>query len=308
MDGDYDLIILGGGIAGMTAAIYGARANLKILLLEKRVCGGLVNTTHVVENFPSYPSINGMDLMEKVRHHVDTLKVEVREVIEIDDLDLTGEIKTISTDEGCFRAPTAILATGRKPKELPLAADFEQIHYCAICDGGAYKGKKVLVIGGGNSGVEESLYLLTLGVDHIFLIEELDRLTAGKGALNRLAACPNVEIMPRTRLTGVHGEKRLASVDLLQISTNTRLEKNVDGIFVYMGQEPQTHLFQKQIKLDESGYIQTDSDMKTNLPGVFAAGDVIRKKYRQITTAMGDATVAALSAISHLNEKRECRF
>ena len=200
MGNSYDLIIIGGGIAGMTAAIYAARANINTLILEKSVCGGLVNSTHVVENFPSYPSINGMDLMEKVRDHVDTLGVTVIEVIDIEGLQLEGEIKIIDTDEGQFQAPAVILASGRTPKKLPLETDFAQVHYCAICDGTGYKDKDVIVVGGGNSGVDESLYMISLGVKSILLIEEFDRLFASETGCSRLRACNNVEIRTSTKI------------------------------------------------------------------------------------------------------------
>lgn len=308
MGNEYDLIIIGGGIAGMTAAIYAARANLNTLLLEKSVCGGLVNSTYVVENFPSYPSINGMDLMEKVRDHVDALGVTVIEVIDIEGLQLQGEVKTIDTDEGRFMAPAVILASGRTPKKLPLETELEQIHYCAICDGTAYKDKDVIVVGGGNSGVDESLYMVSLGAKSILLIEEFDKLFASEASCSRLRACKNVEIRTSTRIEHLLGEDRLEGVTLRHLADDSLLERAVDGIFVYIGQEPQTDQYRDQVELDEVGYIKVDSGMKTATAGVFAAGDVICKKYRQITTAMGDATIAALSAVEyiHAGKNRGC--
>ncbi|WP_136805204.1 NAD(P)/FAD-dependent oxidoreductase [Desulfosediminicola flagellatus] len=304
MNNTYDLIIVGGGITGMTAAIYAARANLKTLVLEKMVCGGLVNSTHVVENFPSYPSINGMDLMEKVRDHVDALGVEVIEIVEIESLHLTGERKSVVTDEGDFSSSAIILATGRTPRKLPIETDFEQIHYCAICDGTAYKDKDVVVIGGGNSGVDESLYMLGLGVRSILVVEEFDRLLASESACRQLTSSPDVEVMTSTRIEAIHGNGRLESISLRKKDDDSRLTKAVDGIFVYIGQDPQTDLYVEQLELDKAGYIPVDSEMKTALPGVFAAGDVIQKKFRQITTAMGDGTIAALSAIEYLTTLR----
>lgn len=300
MGNNYDLIIIGGGIAGMTAAIYAARANINTLLLEKSVCGGLVNSTHVVENFPSYPSINGMDLMEKVRDHVDTLGVTVIEVIDIEEMRLQEDMKIIDTDEGQFQAPAVILASGRTPKKLPLESDFEQIHYCAICDGTAYKNRDVIVVGGGNSGVDESLYMISLGVKSILLIEEFERLFASEASCSQLKACKNVEIRTSTKIESLLGTDRLEGVALRNLSDNSLVERSVDGIFVYIGQEPQTEQYRHQVELDEVGYITVDEHMKTATRGVFAAGDVIRKKYRQITTAMGDATIAALSAVEYL--------
>lgn len=305
MSSKYDLIIIGGGIAGMTAAIYAARANLQTLLLEKMVCGGLVNSTHVVENFPSYPSINGMDLMEKVREHVDSLGVAVTEVIEIQSVDLSGPTKTVTTDEGTFAAPAVILTTGRMPRKLPIECDFEQIHYCAICDGSAYKDKNVIVVGGGNSGVDESLYLLGLGVRSILVVEEFDRLLASEKACKQLLSHSNVEVMTSTRIEAINGTDRLESVVLRNKNSDDLIKKTTDGMFIYIGQDPQTSLFSDLLEMDASGYIAVDNEMKTSLAGVFAAGDVIRKKYRQITTAMGDATIAALAAVEYLSASRQ---
>ncbi|MBF0528540.1 MAG: FAD-dependent oxidoreductase [Deltaproteobacteria bacterium] len=298
----YDLMILGGGPAGMTAAIYAAKANLKTLVLEKSVCGGLVNSTYHVENFPSYREISGQELMEKVKNQVENLGVEIREVVEILEVTLDSAAKVIETDEGRFTAPAVILSTGRKPKKLPLDIDCDQIHYCAICDGSAYKGKNVLVVGGGNSGVEESIYLKSLGVNRIILVEQLDRLLASAKAVQQLSCLPEVEILTSTGVRELKLDNKLKAAILYNSEKNEECEKEVDGVFVYMGQEPQTEIFQGIINLDETGYIQASENMETNLPGVFAAGDVIRKKYRQITTAMNDGTIAALMAAEYLRK------
>jgi thioredoxin reductase (NADPH) len=247
-----------------------------------------------------------MELMEKVRDHVEALGVTVEEVVEIQHLDLQPEVKRITTEEGEVSAPAVILATGRRPRRLAVDTDCEQVHYCAICDGSAYRGKNVVVVGGGNSGVDESLYLLSLGVNRLVLVEEFDRLLASESACRRLCACGNVEILTATRVSGLHGEGRLAAVTLQCKGDQTTVERPADGVFVYIGQDPQTELFRGQIELDAAGYIPVDAEMRTSAPGVFAAGDVIQKKYRQITTAMGDATVAALSAVGHLSARREC--
>ena len=305
MKSEYDLIIVGGGITGMTAAIYAARANLSVVILEKHVCGGLVNSTHVVENVPSYPTIGGMELMDKVREHVDGLGVAVHDVVEIEALDLAGETKRISTDEGVFTAPAVILATGRMPRRLPLETDCEQLHYCAICDGTAYKGKDVVVVGAGNSGVDESMYLLSLGVSSVLVVEGLDRMLASEKSCEALKARAEVEVLLSTTITGLEEEERLTAVELKDGQTGETFRRKADGIFVYIGQEPQTGAFGDQVATDHHGYILADENMATNIPGVFAAGDVIAKRFRQITTAMGDATIAALSVADYLaNRKR----
>jgi thioredoxin reductase (NADPH) len=222
--------------------------------------------------------------------------VTVTEVVEIESLDLQGELKSINTDEGTFQALAIILATGRTPKKLAIDTEFEQIHYCAICDGSPYRGRDVLVVGGGNSGVDESLYLLSLGVRSILLIEEFDRLLASEMACSQLKSHANVEIMTSTRIQELQGTTRLESVVLYDSVAKTICERKIDGIFVYIGQDPQTEIVQGMVELSKAGYIVVGENMETSLPGVFAAGDVIDKKYRQITTAMNDGTIAALAA------------
>ena len=174
MQSEYDLVIIGGGMAGMSAAIYGARGGLSTLVLEQEICGGLANWTHTVENFPSHPRISGMELMERVKEHAESAGAEIMEIAQVESLDLISELKLLQTDEGEFRARAVIIATGRKPVALPLETDWEEhIHYCSLCDGILYKGKDVIVVGGGNSAFDESLYLAGLGVRSITIVEAL---------------------------------------------------------------------------------------------------------------------------------------
>ena len=276
----YDTIIIGGGVCGMTAAIYAARAGLRTAILEKEVCGGLVNYTHLVENYPSYPAIHGMELMEKVRAHVEQLPVDIHEIDAVESVKLDGPVKLIHTGGGEeYQAGTVIIDTGRTPRRLAVKTDFENVHYCSVCDGTAYKGKEILVIGGGNSGFDESLYLAGLGVARIHIIEAFP------------ACIADAVTQERARRTGK-----------ITVSTSTELvavEPLPDGrARVTL---PNTEIFKDVLEL-ENGYIKTDGNMETGIPGVFAAGDVIVKNFRQITTAMGDATIAALQAARYLRE------
>ena len=304
MENQYDIIILGGGIAAMTAALYTSRAGLKTVILEKSICGGQVNTTHVIENFPSRPSVNGMELMELVHDQVEALGVEIRDVTEVDGLALEGPVKTVHTEDGPLTAPVVILATGRRPRALPLETECESIHYCAICDGSAYKGKKVLVVGGGNAGVEESAYLLGLGAEQVTIIEMMEELAASAQAQAELAPFGDrVSLHTGTTLTALAEEDgRLKGATLTTPTGETHID--IDGIFVYMGHETQSELFRDQVAVNSAGYIQAGEDMSTSIPGVFAAGDIIQKKYCQITTAMGDATIAALAAADYIRQLR----
>lgn len=301
LNNNFDLIVMGGGIAGMTAAIYAAKANVKTAIIETDICGGLVNSTYVVENFPSYVSIHGMELMQKVRSHVDQLEIHVEEVAELIRVELVGPIKEIETDEGVFSSRAVILATGRTPTPLDIDTDCRQVHYCSICDGSAYKGKKVLVVGGGNSGFDEALYLLSVGVREIVLVEQMDRVFASQSTQDKFLAYDGTQVRVSTRVKALTVDDRLRAVVLENVDTGRTDSVEIDGIFVYMGQRPNTGFAAETVDLDEHGYIRVNQDLETNLMGIFAAGDVTPKHYRQITTAMADGTVAALNAARYLN-------
>ena len=300
-----DILIIGGGICGMTAAIYAARANLRVRILEKQICGGLVNWTHTVENVPSYQSIHGMELMEKCRKHVESLHVDIEEVDEVTSAELDGDLKKVTTAMGeVYTAKAIIIATGRQPRPFPVKTAFEKIHYCSVCDGTAYEGKDVLVLGGGNSSFDESLYLVSLGVNHIHIVETFPTCIAAETTQLRARQTGKIQISTSTDIKAVDLlPSGKALVYLLDKETGTELSEEVDGIFCFIGQIPNTNLFEKSLSLDH-GYIVVNNDMETTIPGVYAAGDVVVKKYRQITTAMGDGTIAALQAISYLNNNR----
>lgn len=304
MSNHYDMIILGGGVAGMTAAIYAARANMRVLILDENACGGLVNWTKVVENMPSYQSIGGMELTERIQEQVESLGVDVEEAACIDSLDLAAEPKMVEADDETYTATAVILATGRKPVPLDVAGECEQVHYCAICDGKPYVGKRVLVVGGGNSGFDESLALLDLGISELVLVEKMDRFSAAQAAQDQLSARANACAMHSTEVVALSYDQALQSVTLRNTATGEETEREFDGIFVFMGQTPSTGMFENQIPLDEAGYILTDELMATLIPGVYAVGDVRQKKYRQITTALADGTVAALEAERFIHSRR----
>ncbi len=297
MNGHSDILIIGGGIGGMTAALYAARANLSVRIVEKEVCGGLVNWTHTVENVPSYKSIHGMDLMAACRDHVESLGVAIEEVSEVEEVQLDAQPKEVRTSEGdSFTADAVIIATGRKPIPLPVETAFEKVHYCSVCDGTAYKGKDVLVVGGGNSGFDESLYLAGLGVRSVHIVEMFPACAAAQSTQDRALATGVIRASVNTTITALEplpdGRCRAS---LRNAASGNVSEEIVDGVFCFIGQKPNTALFEGLVDM-EKGYIRTDEDMRTSLPGVFAVGDVRVKQYRQITTAMGDGTIAALEA------------
>ena len=297
----FDMVVIGGGIAGMTAAVYAARANRSCIVLESNITGGLANSTYLVENYPSYTEIHGMELMQRLRDQVDNLGVPVEEVCEIEKIDLFSTLKTVETDDVVYEAKAIILATGRKNIPLELPRECDQVHHCAICDGAPYKGKKILVVGGGNSAFDESLYLLQLGVSHLTIVEKMDRYFAAQTVQDDLLKRDNVKGYLSSEVKDVVLEDdKLKAAVLHNTATGEDTTVEVDGIFVFLGQLPNSELFADAIKLDKVGYIIADADMRTNLPGVFSAGDINAKTYRQLTTAAADGTIAALSADRYL--------
>lgn len=292
-----DLVIIGGGPAGMTAALYAARARLDTVVLESNVTGGLVNSTYTVENFPSWTSIHGMELMEKLREQIDALGVDVEEVCEVESLETGEQWKKVVTDGGEYRCKAVILATGRRPVELETPTAAQEVHHCAICDGAAYAGKRVLVVGGGNSAFDESLYLLSSGIEHITLVEVMPRYFAAKSTQDELFASGKVEGHVSTKVVDLVVENdHLTGAVLENTESGERWTEPVDGVFVFLGQKPNNDLFKELLPLTPQGYINASPLMETGIPGVFSAGDINDKAFRQITTAVADGTIAALSA------------
>lgn len=306
-DRRFDVLIIGGGIAGMTAAIYLARANVRSVILEKVICGGLCNYTYVVENFPSYPSIHGMDLMQKVRNHVDSLGVPVEEMCAIEQMDLTSARKTVATDEAVYSGTAVIVATGRKPISLDVEGG-EAVHYCSICDGFTYAGRRVLVVGGGNSGFDESLYLLRIGIAHLTLVEVADRFFAAQATQDELLRHPAVDARKNTRVSKILCENdKVKGAVLEDVATGQKEIIEVDGVFAFLGQNPSTEFLEGIVELDDYGYVLAREDMSTNVAGVFSAGDLNRKQFRQLTTSMSDGTIAALACERYVRANRSGR-
>lgn len=297
----YDIVIIGGGVCGMTASIYAARANLSVCVLEEEVCGGLVNWTHTVENMPSYQSIHGIELMTRCREHVASLGVVIEEVDAVTNVDFSGDGKRICTASGEeYEAPAVIVATGRRPRPFPVKTEFANVHYCSVCDGTPYKGRDVLVLGGGNSGFDESLYLINLGVSSIHIVESFPSCLAAASTQQQAQHTGRIQVSVNTDVVAVETlPSGRGLVHLHDKQSGKDTTEKVDGIFCFIGQNPNTAVFEGKLDMNH-GYIRVNADMETSVPGVFAAGDVTDKKYRQITTAMGDGTIAALQAGAYL--------
>jgi thioredoxin reductase (NADPH) len=298
---DTDLIVLGGGVAGMTAAIYGARAGLRVLVIEKATCGGLANSSGNVENFPSYEGIPGAELTGRIRQQVESLGVTIEELTEVIELDVASPHKVARTDSGLFAAPALVVALGVSPVRLPIQSDCDdRMHYCALCDGPPYAGRDVVVVGGGNTGFEESLHLVHQGVRSVVLVERMNACAAEQVLQRRARATGSIAVRTGSMLKAIVRDGSRLRVALESLGAARTDGIVADGVFVCIGQRPNTAILAGKVALDHAGYIVTDALMHTNRAGVFAAGDVVVKKYRQLTTAMADGAVAALEAASYV--------
>lgn len=302
-----DLIIIGAGPAGMTAAIYAARAGLSLVVLEKGVVGGQVSRSSLVENYPGYISITGADLAGKFREHAASVGAEIDEFDLIERTELSDESRRIYTESKIYEAAAVIVASGASPKLLPIKNEAEfrgrGVHYCALCDGSAYKGRTVGVVGGGSAALEEALYLSKIA-ERVVIIRRKSSFHSENAILKRVESVPNIEIMYNTDLIDVGGGSALEYAVICGTGdeqSHRRLP--LSAVFACIGSVPQTDFLDGGVKLDSYGYIVTDGDMRTNIKGVFAAGDVREKRYRQIVTAVSDGAVAALNAEKYIGGK-----
>ncbi len=296
---DYDLIIIGGGPAGLTAGIYAVRARLNVILYEKLVPGGQIIVTDWVENFPGFPEgISGMELVDRMVAQAKRLglKIENNEVIS---LDISGPVKRVVFPDGAITAHAVILATGAHPKKLGVLGEEaflgKGISFCATCDGPFYKNKVVAAVGGGDTAVQESIYL-TKFAKKVYLIHRRDQLRATKILQERAFANEKIDLIWNSVVTGVEGSDGLEKITVKNIKTGEFKEFPVDGCFIWVGILPNSGFIPDTIKKDEYGFIITDYKMETSAPGVFAAGDGRSTPLRQIATAVGDAAIAAFSA------------
>ncbi|MBO5105663.1 MAG: thioredoxin-disulfide reductase [Clostridia bacterium] len=299
----YDMIIIGGGPAGYTAALYATRAGLNTLVIERMSAGGQLALTDIVDNYPGFEEgIDGFTLSMKMQASAERFGT-VTEYAEVLSLDLNGKIKKVITDSGEAKAKTVVIATGANPKELGLPREQELlgkgIHYCAHCDGRFYKDKTVAVVGGGNSAAADALYLSRLA-KKVYLIHRRDTLRATKIYHEPLKIAPNIEFVWDSSITEILAEQRVHGAELQNLKTGEKSEILCDGIFVSIGRKPATDFLKGILNLDENGYIVADETTKTNIEGVFAVGDVRTKALRQIVTAVSDGATAVHFAEEYL--------
>ena len=298
----YDIIIIGGGPAGLTAALYARRANKSVLILEKGAFGGQITYSPKVENIPGFLSLSGNEFADHLVEQVLEQGAEV-EVCEAQKI-LDGEVKTVVTDSGEFQAKAVIIATGARHRLLGLEREKEfigdGISFCAVCDGAFYQGKTVAVIGGGNSALQEAI-LLSEQCKKVFVVQNLDSLTGEQKLRENLAARPNVQIILGTVVDAILGEDTLTGIRVKRVADDTLSDLAIDGMFVAIGLIPQNEPFANVIKLNSYGYADADESCLTNTPGIFVAGDCRSKKIRQVTTAAADGAVAALAACDYID-------
>lgn len=293
---NFDTIVIGAGVAGMTAAIYLKRSNIDVAILEKSAPGGQINRTNDIENYPGFKHIDGPDLSMKIFEQITELNVEYKygNVISIKDF---GDYKLIKTDQEELTCKKIIIATGRRPRELELPNEKQLVgrgvSYCAICDGPLYKEKITAVVGGGNSAIEEAQYLSGIS-KKVYLIHRRDSFRADPVEQERLFSKPNIEILYNSVIeTLIEKDNKLKGIIINDGKEKKEIE--VDGLFVYIGHLPETYFLNELPITMNNDYLEVDSRMETNIDGIYACGDVIRKDVYQISTAVGEATVAALS-------------
>ena len=298
----YDLLILGAGPAGLTAAIYGCRANLRVLIFEQMMAGGEIASTNRLDNYPGFPEgVNGADFGQLLEQQARRFGAELVSA-SIEEAFLEGEIKRVVTSQGLFYGRTVIIATGTVPKLLGVPGEEELrgkgISFCATCDGPFFKGKEVAVIGGGDAALQEALYL-TRFAQMIFIIHRRDKLRAVPYLQEQVFKQPRIKILWDTIVKGFYGEHKIEKLVLQDVKNAQTSDLSIDGVFLYIGRVPNTGFFQG-VEVDGQGYIITSEEMETSLPGVFAAGDVRRKFLRQVITAASDGAIAAMMAVRYL--------
>ncbi len=301
---DYDLVIIGGGPAGMTAGIYAARARLNVILIEKLVPGGQILVTDWIENYPGFPEgLTGVDLTQKIQQQAERFGLKI-ESDEVTALDLSQPVKKIVLGDKTITTHALIIATGASPSRLGVPGEEKfygkGLSTCATCDGPFYKDRIVAAVGGGETAVQESLYL-TKFAKKVYLIHRRDELRATGILRERVLANDKVEILWDTVLTGISGFFNVEKVGLKNVKSGAEKDLSVDGCFIWVGIKPNTSFVKDAVQIDKGGFIIADAKMETSVPGVFAAGDVRNTPLRQIATSVGDAAIAAFSAEHYIS-------
>lgn len=301
----YDVIIAGAGPAGMTAAVYASRGNLKTLMLERGMPGGQMADTEDIENYPGFDSILGADLSNKMFEHAKKFGAEYA-YGDIKDVEDHGDYKVVIAGEKRYKAKALIITTGAQYKKLGIEGEEELtgrgVSYCAVCDGAFFKERELIVIGGGDSAVEEGMYL-TKFASKVTIVHRRDELRAQKIIQERAFNNEKIEFIWDTVAEKINGENgKVSSVSLRNVKTNETYDHDIDGVFIYIGMVPLSEPFKNLGIVDEDGYIPSNENMETKVPGIFSAGDIRVKDLRQIVTATGDGSIAAESALAYIDD------
>ena len=299
----HDIVIIGGGPAGLTAGLYTARARLKVLLLERLAPGGQVLNTDWVENYPGFPDgISGFELVERMKTQAENFDLPIQ-LEEVMGLKFSPDKKTVITNKGQLEAKALIIATGATPKKLGIEGEDlltgKGVSYCATCDGPFYKDQEVVVIGGGDTALEEAIFL-TRFASRIHVAHRRDELRAVKLLQDRAMAQEKIKFIWDTIPLKILGDNGVEGIELKNVKTGEISRKEAQGVFIFIGTEPNAELIDGIVKQDEGGFVITDEKMETSVPGVFAAGDIRSKPWRQISTAVGEGAAASFYAEKYL--------
>ncbi len=302
----YDAIILGGGPAGLTAGIYLSRAKLKTLILNEGTVGGQMVLTHEVANYPGVENISGFQLSNIMKKQAKSFGCDIKANITVSDLDLTGVVKKVLLSDGTsYSSDALILTPGGRSRTLGVTGEDmlkgRGISYCATCDGDFFTGKEIIAVGGGNSALEEAVSL-TKYASKVTIVHQFGHFQAFEHAVEEARNNQKIDFMMESAITAFYGNDSLESVDIKNLKTGVITKFKTDGAFIFIGYVPNTEFLKEKIELNQWGEIIVKSDMSTSIEGVYAAGDSTAKKYRQVTTAVGDGTIAALAASNYLND------
>ncbi len=304
----FDVIVLGGGPAGLTAGIYLSRAKLRTLILNERTVGGQMVLTHEIANYPGVENINGYQLSNIMKKQAKSFGCDIKTNIKIKDLILEGETKSIVlSDNTVYTSNAVILTPGGRSRTLNVEGEQlfkgKGISYCATCDGDFFTDKEIVVVGGGNSALEETVSL-TKYVSKATIIHQFDHFQAFQHAVDEATHHEKINFIMEAAIVAFHGSENLESVDFKNLNTGEITNFKTDGVFIFIGYVPNTEFLKDRINLNQWGEIIVNSDMATDIEGVYAAGDSIAKRYRQITTSVGEATIAAMAVSEYLHKKK----
>lgn len=303
----FDVIVIGGGAAGLTAGIYLSRSRVKTLIIEHSTVGGQMVLTHEIANYPGVESVSGYGLANIMKKQALSFGTTIKSGYAITQMNLEGKVKSITLSNGQeYTAKAVILATGGRSRTLGVQNEdtFKGagISYCATCDGDFFTDKEIIVVGGGNSALEEAVSL-TKYASKVTVVHQFDQFQAFQYYIDEAKKHPKINFIMESTIKAYHGDEKLTSVDIENLSTHQISNVPIDGVFVFIGYIPNTELLPDTLALNDRQEIIVDSDLKTNIPGVFAAGDANQKKYRQVSISVGEGTIAALSASQYINQK-----